>query len=927
MKYFVTQIVLQPFLVIMILFCAPVIVNAQTFPAGFSSSNIGSGWNQPIGAAFNKTGTKLFVWEKGGKVYVCKWNSSTQIYDKQATPVLDISPEVGNWRDFGLTGFALDPNFDVNGLIYLLYVVDRHHLKKFGTANYSTSTNDFYSATIGRITRYKTITSGSNIITDLLTRTILLGETASSGPPILYESHGTGSLAFAADGTLLASAGEGANYSGADLGNSSGTYYTAALADGIIRTNENVGAFRSQMINSYSGKIFRLDPVTGNGISSNPYYGAASPRSAASRTWAFGLRNPFRFCIRPNTGSANPVTGDIGELYVGDVGMSTFEELHIIKEPATNCGWPLFEGITVSGTYISPSTTTYNKDEPNPLNGVGGCTQQFLSFRNLIKQATADDIHTVYNPCNSSIALTSPNDNRFFHSVPAIDWKHGTDSARVKKFNGNNISVAQIGSSGSGVTGTPFQGNAAVGGSWYTGNNFPVAYRNTYFQADYGGGWLKNFTIQFVDQVTNVNIFSSGWTAIVCITENPLDGSLICVDLGTGLVKKIMFGGNQAPVVKMTSNKTFGPGPLAVNFTGNTSFDPEGGAISYSWNFGDGTAVSTSANPSHTFTTTNSNPKKFVVKLTVKDNQNVTSIDSIIISANNTPPNVEITSPADNLFYTIGSDSTYSLQANVTDAEHRTDQLFYVWQTQLRHSNHLHPQPLDTNKVTTDVISRIGCNGDDYTWFIQLTVTDAHGLYSIDSARLLPQCGGPLPLKLNAFNVAVRGQTNLISWITSEEINLKNFDIQRSYDGINFENIGAVSAKMNTGLSNYDFKDDSFLDGYIYYRLKMNDIDARFAYSFTVRVFSGTKTNNELTVSPNPFKNYFLFAAEFKQAGKIAISFIDTKGVVVRTINEKVSIGLNSFTIDALERLSGGVYIMEVKQENEIRKIKVIKMN
>ncbi len=927
MKYFATRNILQSLLLFIFLFFVKGSINAQTFPTGFSASNIGSGWTQPIGAAFNKTGTKLFVWEKAGYVYLCKWNPSTLVYDKQTTPVLDISPEVGNWRDFGLTGFALDPDFETNGLIYLLYVVDRHHLKNFGTGSYSTSTDNYYSATIGRITRYKTITSGSNLIADLSTRAILLGETASSGPPILYESHGTGSLAFAADGTLLASAGEGANYNGTDFGSNSATYYVTALNDGIIRANENVGTFRSQMINSYSGKVLRIDPVTGNGVSSNPFYNAATPRSASSRVWALGLRNPFRFCIRPNTGSTNPATGDIGEIYLGDVGMNTYEELHIIKEPAANCGWPLFEGYTPSGSYISGSTTTYNKDEPNPLYGVGGCTQQFLSFRNLIKQATADDIHTVYNPCNGSIALTSPNDNRFFHSVPAMDWKHGTDSARVKKFIANNLAVAQIGSSGSGVTGTPFRGNAAVGGSWYTGNTFPVPYRNTYFMADYGGTWLKNFTIQFVDQVQNVSDFSSGWSAIVCVTENPLDGSLVCVDLGTGLVKKIVFGGNQAPVVKITSNKTYGPGPLAVNFTGNTSYDPEGGAITYSWNFGDGTAVSTTANPSHTFTTSNSNPKKFVVKLTVKDNQNVTSVDSIIISANNTPPNVEITSPVDNLFYVIGDDSTYSLQATVTDAEHRSDQLFYVWQTYLRHSNHLHPQPLDTNKVTSDVISRIGCNGDDYTWFIQLTVTDAHGLFTIDSAHLLPQCGGPLPLKLNSFNVAVRGQANLISWITSEEINLKNFEVQRSYDGINFETIGSVASKMITGVNNYDFKDESFLDGYIYYRLKMNDIDAKFAYSFIVRVFSGTKTSNELTVSPNPFKNDFLFAAKFKQAGKITISFIDTKGAVVRSINKKVAVGLNSFTIDKLESLGGGVYIMEVKQENEIRKVKIIKMN
>ena len=104
------------------------------------------------------------------------------------------------------------------------------------------------------------------------------------------------------------------------------------------------------------------------------------------------------------------------------------------------------------------------------------------------------------------------------------------------------------------------------------------------------------------------------------------------------------------------------------------------------------------------------------------------------------------------------------------------------------------------------MISRIGCNGDDYYWFIKLTVTDADGLSAIDSTHLLPQCGGPLPLTLNTFTVAVSTQANLVSWTTSEELNLKNFEVLRSYDGVNFESIGSVPAKMYAGLNKYDFK-------------------------------------------------------------------------------------------------------------------------
>ena len=902
-------------------------LNGQTFTdPNFSATSIGSGWSEPVGAAFNKLGTKLFVWEKGGKVYVCNWNSTSQTYVKQSTVVLDISPEVGNWRDHGLLGFALDPNFDVNGYVYLLYVVDRHHLIYFGTGSYSSTTNDYYKATIGRITRYKLITSGGNQVADVATRTILLGESKSTGFPILHESHGIGSLVFASDGTLLASCGDAASYNTTDAGGLSETYQVDAIADGNIRANENVGAFKSQMINSLAGKIIRIDPATGNGVSSNPFYQSASPRNARSRVWALGLRNPFRFCVRPNTGSTSPSAGDIGELYVGDVGWNTYEELNIIKAPASNCGWPIFEGLNYQSSYAS--ATTYNKDEVNPLYGTGGCTQQWFTFQNLIKQATADNINTVYNPCNASTPISSGDSRRHFHRVPSLDWKHGVDSARVKKFSGNILGVAQIGSSGSGITGTPFRGNTASGSTWYNGSMFPASFKNTYFQADYGGTWLKNFTIQYTDQVSNVTDFATGFAAIVCVTENPLDGSLVIVDIGLGAVKKINYGGNQLPVVVMSSNKTYGASPLAVTFTGSSSYDPGGGAITYAWNFGDPTSASntsTSANPSHTFTTTNGNPKKYVVKLTVTDNLGASSVDSIIISANNTPPVVNITSPVKNSTYRLGADTLYTLQATVTDAQHTNGQLTYKWQTMLRHNNHQHAEPIDTTRNTSSFISRIGCNGETYYWFIQLTVTDAAGLSTIDSSKLFPACTGTLPLIFNSFSVAAQSNGNMVKWTTEAELNLDSFIVERGTDGHHFFPVNHQMARGGSGQTSYSFLDDNYPPGDNYYRLRMVDETTGWYYSLIIRVFNGIDKNDKLVVIPNPVINNFTLGGFFTTNGPVQIKITDVNGRLIKSFYQAVGSGFNNMQVNNLKHLQPGIYFIEVIEKDKVRKTKFIK--
>ena len=63
------------------------------------------------------------------------------------------------------------------------------------------------------------------------------------------------------------------------------------------------------------GAILRVDPATGAGTARQPARGSADPN--ARRIIAHGLRNPFRFTVRPGT----------NEIWVGDVGWNTWEEI------------------------------------------------------------------------------------------------------------------------------------------------------------------------------------------------------------------------------------------------------------------------------------------------------------------------------------------------------------------------------------------------------------------------------------------------------------------------------------------------------------------------------------------------------------------------------------------------------------------------
>ena len=111
--------------IIVLFFMTAMQVQAQ-LPTGFFSTaatSASDNWNEPVGAAFSKDGQQLFIWEKGGRVFVNNRRASDGLHLKQLLPVIDISDEVGNWSDHGLLGFALAPNFTSTngGYIYLFY--------------------------------------------------------------------------------------------------------------------------------------------------------------------------------------------------------------------------------------------------------------------------------------------------------------------------------------------------------------------------------------------------------------------------------------------------------------------------------------------------------------------------------------------------------------------------------------------------------------------------------------------------------------------------------------------------------------------------------------------------------------------------------------------------------------------------------------
>ena len=205
----------------------------------------------------------------------------------------------------------------------------------------------------------------------------------------------------------------------------------------------------------------------------------------------------------------------------------------------------------------------------------------------------------------------------------------------------------------------------------------------------------------------------------------------------------------------------------------------------------------------------------FDVTLTVRDTGNLSSQTTILISVNNTPPSVNITSPVDGSQYTTGgANINVPLTASISDAQTPAAQLSCQWLSVLHHNTHQHENPVVNSCSTNFSLQPIGCDGETYYYRFQLTVTDAQGLQTVRESRMYPSCGGgsdtqPPTVPQNLTGQAPSPGQITLSWTASTDNGGGTVAGYRIYrNGTSIATTTATSFADNTVLSatNYTYR-------------------------------------------------------------------------------------------------------------------------
>jgi glucose/arabinose dehydrogenase len=208
-------------------------------------------------------------------------------------------------------------------------------------------------------------------------------------------------------------------------------------------------------------------------------------------------------------------------------------------------------------------------------------------------------------------------------------------------------------------------GGSVTGGVIYTGTSYPQAYRGRYFFGDYVHRVMWSMAYDARGTLTTppeANGFGTEIGYPVKFAGVPTGGDIVYADIRAGVLHRLVYApGNQPPTAVIAD--TADPATHTVTFDASQSSDPNGDALTYHWDFGDGGGAD-GVRVTHAYA---AGQESFPVTLTATDPQGKTGTAQQTVYPGNHAPTIALTAPDPSRTFAVGD--VITADATATDAE------------------------------------------------------------------------------------------------------------------------------------------------------------------------------------------------------------------------------------------------------------------
>ncbi|MEP6724691.1 MAG: SBBP repeat-containing protein [Bacteroidota bacterium] len=193
-----------------------------------------------------------------------------------------------------------------------------------------------------------------------------------------------------------------------------------------------------------------------------------------------------------------------------------------------------------------------------------------------------------------------------------------------------------------------------------------------------------------------------------------------------------------------------------------------------------------------------------------------------------------------------------------------------------------------------------------------------------DDVFVLKLVGSALPVQLLDFAAKVTDKNTVdISWTTAAETNNDYFTVERSKDGLHFEQVAIVKGSINSTIAiNYLSTDKTPYSGKSYYRLRQTDLDGKYTFSALLQVQINTANSNAFTIYPNPVQQVLQVQLTAAANRNIVWQVQDASGKILKQQGDQWHGSNQSIDVSGLP---AGMYWLVLKKDDGTTVKKFIK--